>query len=287
VCLFGIFGNLINISVFVKQGLARSINASFFAMAVTDLLEVIAQIWHNFCLNPYLAQLDSVIDFGAIKYLTAATPGVLLVRITGWIAVFITAERCMSIAVPLKIKQIVTPRRTAATLVFIYVMNFAGIVPLYNAAYFSWTFDPVRNRTKVGISFRHNVDEMTSWISSYYSGMTIIAFVSVIIFTNILVLALKQKSKWRRKSAAQASQPETMSSKERKTVHTVIVVATVLIVCYTPGIFFNIATSLSDVFSLSGRQINVIQAAWSFAFLLHSVNSSITVLLYYTTSSKY
>ncbi|CAL1529853.1 unnamed protein product, partial [Lymnaea stagnalis] len=286
-CLFGIAGNFINIRVFLKQGLKRSTNLSFFTMAVTDTLEIVFQIWHNVCLNPYLLHVDSSVDFYEIQYLTAGTPSVLLVRITGWITVYVTAERCLSIAAPLKIKQIVTPRRTAAILVFIYVMNYAGLIPIYFAAYFSWKLSPARNRTKLGMSFRDDVDQILSSTSSFHSGMTVTAFVLVIIFTSILVFFLKQKSKWRRASTAQAGQTGTVSSRERKTVFTVIVVAAVLIVCYTPGISFDFVTSINQDFSLTGKHANVFQAAWSFAFLLHSVNSSINVLLYYKTSTRY
>ncbi|CAL1529857.1 unnamed protein product [Lymnaea stagnalis] len=287
ICLFGIVGNIINMCVFVKQGLARASNTSFFAMAVSDTLEIVFQLWHNVCLNPYLVLTDSSIAFNEIMYLTGGYPSLYFTRTTGCIVAYITAERCLSVTFPLRVKQAVTTGRTAAILVFIYVINFETIVPIYLWAYLSWKFFPQQNRTRLGISFRD--DRLgTALENSYFqSCLAMISFVLVVVFTSVLVFTLKKNSRWRRKSTTQASRMATISSRERTTVIMVIVVAAVLIVCYTPAISFVIAAAVDINFSITGGQNRVFQAAWSFAFLLHSVNASITILLYYKTSSKY
>ncbi|CAL1529859.1 unnamed protein product, partial [Lymnaea stagnalis] len=286
-CLFGIGGNVINICVFVKQGLSKSMNANFFAMAVSDILETVAQLWQNVCLNPYLLRTDSIIDFDDIQYLTAGWPSLVLVRITGWITVYVTAERCLSVTFPLNIKQIVTPRRTAAILVFIYVTNIAGVIPLYFSAYFSWNFYPAQNRTKLGISFRRNKHDVESLIFSIQASLTIIAFCSVVVLTSFLIVQLNLKSKWRRTSTLEVGKSHGISSRERKAVAMVIVVASVLLICYTPAVVCSLATAITHDFSITGEQVNVFHAVWSFAFLFHSMNSSVAVILYYKMSSKY
>ncbi|XP_059177307.1 probable G-protein coupled receptor B0563.6 [Physella acuta] len=287
ICLMGIVVNILNICVFVKQGLKRSTNSSFFAMAVSDLCGVLTQVWHNFCLDPYVDRLHLPVDFMDVQYLTAGWPNSCLVRITGWITVYITAERCLSIALPLKIKQIVTPRRTACVLVFIYAINIASILPLYFSAYFSWNFYPLYNTTKLGISFRPNKLEIESLIFIFQASLAITAFISVIIFTSVLVVKLKKKSKWRQKSTFDKDQTESMSNRERRTVSLIILVATVLIVCYSPAVVCSITTTLYPAFSITGPQSNLFHIAWSFGFLCHSINSSVTIFLYYSMSSKY
>ncbi|CAL1529852.1 unnamed protein product, partial [Lymnaea stagnalis] len=288
ICLFGFVGNVINICVFVKQGLGKAINSSLFAIAISDILEIVFQIWHNLCLNPYLLELDSDLDLDQIQYLTAGWPSLVLVRITSWVTVYITAERCLSIALPLKIKQIVTPRRTAAILAFIFAINVASVVPLYFSAYFSWNFYPARNKTRLGISFRSNQLYIDHLLTLFQASLTIIAFVFVVVFTTVLVAKLKQNSKWRRRTTSSDDrQTGWMSGKERRTVAMAIAVAVVLIVCLTPDVIFTLMTSSDPSFGITGKETNVFQAAWSFAFLLHSVNSSITILLYYKTSTRY
>ncbi|KAH9519734.1 hypothetical protein Btru_070768 [Bulinus truncatus] len=285
--LIGTVGNVINIAVFLRQGLHKSMNLSFFAMSLSDLFGVVFQVWHNFCLNPYVERIDSPVDFMEVQYLTAGWPNAVLVRITCWITAYITAERCLSIAIPLKIKQVITFNRTAFIIIFIYSINIASIVPLYFSAYFSWNFYPEQNRTKLGISFRSNKLEIESLIFTFQASLAIIAFLLVIIFTVILVVKLKKKSKWRRSATSDKDQNDSMSTRERKTISMVIAVAVVLIVCYTPAVTCSITTSITPDFGITGRQANMFHVIWSFGFLFHSINSSINVFLYYRMSSKY
>ncbi|KAK0051131.1 growth hormone secretagogue receptor type 1 [Biomphalaria pfeifferi] len=105
-CLFGTVGNCLSFAVFLRQGLRMSMNLSLFSISVSDFLGLVLQIWHNFCLNPYVEQIESPLDFMQIQYLTAGWPNVTAVRITGWTTAFTTLKRCLSIAMSLKIKQV-------------------------------------------------------------------------------------------------------------------------------------------------------------------------------------
>ncbi|KAH9487559.1 hypothetical protein Btru_072672 [Bulinus truncatus] len=286
ISLFGIGANVVNILVFFRQGLRNSTNLSFFLLAMTDFMGLLTQLWHNFCLNPYVAQLDAPVNFMEIQFLTAGSPNACLVRITGWITVYITAERCLSIAIPLKIKQIVTFERTAAILFCIYLVNMAALAPLYFSAYFAWKVDPVRNTTYLGVDFRSNIQSILDIVYILLATLALLAFSLAIILTSILIITLKQKSRWRQESAHEKD-PGGLSNRDRKTVRMVIVVASVLIVCYTPASINSITSALVPGYIITGSQSNSFEAGWSFAFLLHSVNSSITMLLYYRMSSKY
>ncbi|KAI8796574.1 growth hormone secretagogue receptor type 1 [Biomphalaria glabrata] len=287
ICLFGIVGNCINISVFLKQGLRRSVNLSLCAMSFSDLFGLLFQVWHNFCLDPYLDLADLPVNFMEIQYLTAGWPNVIMVRITSWITMYITAERCLSVLTPLKIQRIVTFERTAVILLFIFLLNVSSFLPLYSSAYFSWNFNPSQNKTTLGVSFYSNKLIIEGIINRFQASLAIIAFVLVVLFTGILAINLKRKSKWRRGVTSNKNQQEAMSSRESKTVGMIIVVAVVLIVCYTPGVTCSITTSFIPDFGITGKQANVFHAVWSFCFLFHAVNSSINILLYYRMSSKY
>ncbi|KAI8773489.1 growth hormone secretagogue receptor type 1 [Biomphalaria glabrata] len=285
--LFGIIANTVNILVFHKQGLRMSMNLSFFILAITDLMGLLTQLWHNFCLNPYIDQMNAPLEFMEIQFLTAGNPNACLVRITGWITVYITAERCLSIAIPLKIKQVVTFERTAIILLIIYIINVASLVPLYFSAYFSWNFYPQHNRTMLGVSYKSNKLIIQDLLYIFQASLALVAFACAIIFTSILIITLKEKSKWRQKSTFDKDQNKPMSNREKKTVRMVIVVASVLIVCYTPACTNSIVSAIIQDYTITGRQSNIFQAVWSFGFLFHSVNSSITILLYHRMSSKY
>ncbi|KAH9502912.1 hypothetical protein Btru_072363 [Bulinus truncatus] len=260
ICLFGIAGNCFNIAVFFRQGLRMSVNLSLCAMSFSDLVGLFFQVWHNFCLNPYLELADFPVEFMEIQYLTAGIPNVMMVRITSWITILhplhLPHQHCVDPASTPPLHQLeLLPR--AATL------------------------------TKLGLSFWSNKLQIEGVINKSSSSLAIIAFVLVIFFTIVLVVNLKRKSKWRRGATFDRDQSEALSSRESKTVGMVIVVATVLIVCYAPGVTCSITTSFIPDFGITGRQSNVFHAVWSFCFIFHSINSSINALLYYRMSSKY
>ncbi|CAL1538427.1 unnamed protein product, partial [Lymnaea stagnalis] len=287
ISLFGLCGNIINGTVFLKQGLRRSMNLSFFVLSLTDFCGLLTQVWHNFCLNPYIDRMGVPLDFMEIQFLTAGNPNACLVRVTCWITVYITAERCLSIAIPLKIKQIVTFERTVLILVFVYLINVGALVPLYFSAYFSWKVYPGLNRTLLGVSYRSNKLIIQDLLYIFQATLGLVAFAAVIIFTTILIVNLRRKSEWRKKSTYDKDQSTPMTSREKKTIRMVIVVACVLIVCYTPAATNSIVSSIVQDYTITGRQSNIFQAVWSFGFLFHSVNSSINIFLYYSMSSKY
>ncbi|CAL1534771.1 unnamed protein product, partial [Lymnaea stagnalis] len=285
--LFGVGANVINMAVFVRQGLTNSINISFFAMAVSDLCALVTLLWLNICLNPYIANVDSPIVFVEIQYLTAGWPHGCAARITSWITAYVTAERCLSIVLPLKVKQIVTPRRTTVILVLIYVINILTLVPEYSTVYFAWNSYPGKNHTMLGLAFRSNRPVTEGLVFTFHAAFAILSFTANVVFTSILVTRLKTSAKWRRKSTVDNEQSEIKAARDKKTMTMIILVAIILIICYTPTVVFSIVSTMVPEFGVVGRQSNIFHAAWSFAFLTHSINSSINIFLYYSMSSKY
>ncbi|KAK0051138.1 growth hormone secretagogue receptor type 1 [Biomphalaria pfeifferi] len=287
ICLFGIVGNCLNIVVFLKQGLRMSVNMSLFAISVSDLIGLIFQVWHNFCLNPYLELADLPIDFLSVQILTAGSPNIALSRITCWITMYITAERCLSILLPLRIRNVVTFKRTVVILLFCYSLNLSFYLPIYSANYLSWTFYPSINRTKLAFTGTSNTLVVSFIMNVSHFYLSVIAFICNVIFTAILVVSLKKKSEWRRSATFVGDQNEALTSRDKKTVTMVIVVAAILIVCYSPGVTSCFVEIFVPDFYIFAKQKNVFHVIWSFCFMFHSINASINVIVYYKMSSKY
>ncbi|KAK7002778.1 G-protein coupled receptor [Biomphalaria glabrata] len=287
ICIFGIVGNCLNITVFLKQGLHKSVNLSLFAMSISDLTGLSFQVWHNFCLNPYLELANLPFDFLEIQMLTAGRPSILMVRVTGWITMYITAERCLSVVLPLKIREIITFRRTAINLLLMFGINLAFYLPVTSSDYVTWKFYPSLNKTQLGLAFRGNKPAVEWLINTSHFYLSLFAFIFVIIFTAVLVISLRRKSKWRRGATSGTDQREARTSRENKTIALVIMVAIVLIVCYAPGVCCAITEALYPEFRIVAKQSNFYQVIWSFNFIFHSINASINVVVYYKMSSKY
>ncbi|KAH9505275.1 hypothetical protein Btru_059120 [Bulinus truncatus] len=285
--LFGVGANVINMCVFVRQGLNNSMTISFFATAVSDLCSLVTLLWLNVCLNPYIDNLGLPVVFTEVQYLSAGWPHGCAARITSWITAYIAAERCLSIVFPLKIKQIITPGRTTVVILVIYVVNILTLVPEYATVFFDWNFYPSKNKTMIGLAFRSNRREAEGLVFTFHGALAVLSFVAVVVCTSVLVDKLRSSAEWRKTSTFDPVQNNNTAARDRKTMTMVILVATNLIICYTPTVSFSIASSLVPDFNVVGRQYNLFHAAWSFAFLSHSINSSVNIFFYYKMSSKY
>ncbi|XP_059177693.1 uncharacterized protein LOC131957014 [Physella acuta] len=270
----GILVNTLNICVFFKQGLNSSITLSFLAISISDFFSMLTLLWRNICVDTYINSLVPEVVLSDFEYLTAGWPHGISARITSWITVYITAERCLSIAAPLKVKQIVTPRRTVIVLLSIFLVNMLSLVPEYSTVYYDWRYYPDRNKTILGLAFRGNRASTQSLVFYFLTAFAIGVFISVTTFTCVLVYKLKQTSKWRQSSTSDQAQNESMTARDKKIVALVISVASVLIICYTPTVILSIFSAIFPGFSFSGKYDKYFKAYWSFAFLLHAINSN-------------
>lgn len=79
---------------------------SFLGVAVADLGSLLTLLWSNVCLClPYI-HIDLNFDPIDIHYLVTGMPHTLFTRISGWITAFITLERLLCIALPLKVRYV-------------------------------------------------------------------------------------------------------------------------------------------------------------------------------------
>lgn len=289
-CLLGLFGmlsNLINMIVFVKQGLNNTINIGLFGLSFSDFAGVSTLVWFGICKNPFFQSSDIPVMPGEFSYLTGAWAHGVFARITCWHTAYATAERCLCIAVPLKCKRIITPFRTTVIICSIYLMTFISVSPQYGSAYIDWKYFETKNRTLLGLVFRQNREQLEGISFLLHASLGLLSFTAVIIFTAILVIKLRQRTRWRKKSASEIDVNEGISDKDRKTVKMILLIAIVLIICYTPGLMNGVLNFAEPEFSGIGRYYNEFLVAWSFANVFESVNSSINILFFYTMSSKY
>ncbi|KAK0056195.1 growth hormone secretagogue receptor type 1 [Biomphalaria pfeifferi] len=285
--VFGIFSNIINIIVFCRQGLNSTVNISFLAMAVSDLCSFVTLLWFNVCVNPLFVNSDVPMDSSEVQHLTGGFPHNCFMRITCWITVYITAERCLCIVSPLKVKRIITTKRATLIIVGIYIIMIASLLPEYTTMYIGWKEYPEMNRSLLGLIRTKENDKVSGLTFLLYAIYILVSFFALIFFTTILVVKLKQKTKWREESTFGNKQSNTISNRDKKTIRMVIMIAAVLIFCYLPSVLLSAAGFIVPGFFDVGQYSNVFFVTWSFAFVLDSINSSVNIILYYTMSSKY
>uniref|UniRef100_A0A2C9LTW6 G-protein coupled receptors family 1 profile domain-containing protein n=1 Tax=Biomphalaria glabrata TaxID=6526 RepID=A0A2C9LTW6_BIOGL len=266
--LMGLVANVINMVVFVRQGLNTSMNISFFSIAISDITRILLVEWANICFNPYVEKLDPSIVFDYVFYLTGGWPVSCACRITLHISLYITIERCLCIVFPLKIKKLITITRTKLVIVFIYFANIITFVPEYMTVYLGWVYDVRRNSTVFSIGFRENYRQQTKGIIFLlHVVLIVIGLLCIIVMTTVLVLQLRRKRKWRMKNSSSDLSKTSLSTRDRKAAVLVIAVATAVAICYIPIASLSLATVFVPDFYIGGKYFLYFKESWALAFL--------------------
>lgn len=287
ISLFGTVSNVINLIIFYRQGLHTTINISFFALAVSDLCSLLLQQCFNVFVNPLFENSDVPVMPSGIQYIVAGVPRECFARITFLITVYITAERCFCISFPLHVKQMITPRRTVFIMSAIYCLTIVSIFPFYFSTYVTWIFYPKRNRTVIGLAFTDYRDVIDGVTLIVHAFVGMISFAAVVTFTSILIKNLSQKNSWRKTVTIDNGKTTSVTNRDRKTINMVVLIASILIVCYLPSILFFIVTFTEPEFNMGGKYSIEYINGWSIALLFEAVNSSVNIFLYFKMSSKY
>ncbi|CAL1541314.1 unnamed protein product [Lymnaea stagnalis] len=286
VCIVGIVGNAVNLIVFYKQGFGDTINVTMFALALSDLSLLISSLWMNFLSAPWLHRSFLGFEPRDVMLLTGGWPHICFSRITCWITVFITFERCLCITLPFKVKQILTPKVVFVAVVWIYFLSFIGISPCYVSFGLMWWVDPWTNMTYIGSTMMLNEQV---FIKNTYLQLSLqfISFVAIVALTITLVIQLQQNTKWRASATTKTEQTGAMSNRDRRIVRMIILITFILIACFCPGNLLQVAWLIEPKFSTGGVYNNGQMACWMFAFLMETINSSANVFVYYNMSTKY
>ncbi|CAG5128205.1 unnamed protein product [Candidula unifasciata] len=297
VSLLGIVTNVINIIVFIKQKLKDSVNISLLALAIADFLCVVSMFWMCFSCSPIFAMLELPFNAFDITYMTGTWTRLCsnryfilhVYRTASFINAFITLERCLCIALPLKVKDIITPQRTMMINAFIFIFMIAIFSPFYYVNRLEWRLHLPKNKTLLTLVFTEDkvfVETITFPIHSV--AMSVLALVCVVVCTIILIIKLNKKSKWRQENATSNSTTlDTSSRKEQKVVKMVTSISVVFIVCYTPSTVTFVMMTCYPEFSLTGKFMNTWYVVWSLTVLLETINSSINIFIYFNMSSKF
>ncbi|XP_055878079.1 tachykinin-like peptides receptor 86C [Biomphalaria glabrata] len=282
----GTASNVLNMCVFLKQGLHVTININFFAVAVVDLVKSINYLWMTVCVNPNIDTLDVPFVFGDILYLVNGWISASLSKVSIFITGFMTVHRYMSVLKPLTVKRMFTPLRTSVVLFFIFLLNGIIVIPLCLSFYMEYRFYPRKNRTMLGLVIRSNSEETQAMVFTIHAVLYDTSLTMVIIFTVLLIVQLNQQSRWRQNTMTK-NQHQAISKKDKKLSKLVSLLAVLQNVFFFPTVLVSIFTAIRPDFSVSGKQANLFQAVWSFLFLFGTCGANVNVFIYYNMSSQY
>ncbi|XP_059173484.1 uncharacterized protein LOC131954019 [Physella acuta] len=201
----GIIFNSINIIVFIKLGFTDTINISLLSLAIADIGIHITMIGYVVIYTPAVTQDKTNLELiHAVSYLILGWPHIMFVRISGCLTAFISLERFLCIAVPLKVKALITPKRTAMVSCAIYVSMICSVIPAFAVNKIGPKFNLETNSTLIGLIKFESSDAIENISLTITNFVELAVFALVVIFTAGLIQKFVDISKWRKQNISLA-----------------------------------------------------------------------------------
>ena len=284
--LGGIIINLINIAVFCKMGLKHGTILNFFILSLSDGLLALCILVSGFSYILISTENDNRIIQTAYWVSLSGTGFAMNVSIV--ITVAVSIVRCCSVAIPLRVKQILTTRRQM-TAIFIVVSAICStqIYALSSARFVSF-HDPRKNASRVlmlGTDF--------ALLDSLRNSFLYTSFSIVIVCVIILSVALKKSTRFQISASSLASELKPkdthprQSSREAQVVKTVVLVAAIFIASNIPMVTMTMLRMTVKDFSTRGRFRNLYRLAIILSETGLLVNVDANSLVYYAYNTQY
>ncbi|XP_059138925.1 lysophosphatidic acid receptor 4-like [Physella acuta] len=287
--IFGIIGNIINIIIFYKLGFTDTVNITLTFLALTDLGALVTLQAFNVLVNPWFLQLDVNIIPLDIAVMVSFYPHNYFIRVCGFITAFASVERCLCVVFPLKVKRWVTTKVVVVTNVTIYFITLFNEFPAYYTGYIGWKkISPGNNKTYLGIVFR-SVSKSMYDVSYLITDLFLpyATFIVIIVSTVILSFKLNHRAKWVKTLSSVNKRDKNISQSEKRVIRMLTTISITFIVCLMPQSAILSAVSLVPGLGLYGKYFDIALVCYNVAYYTESINSSITIVVYYSMSSNY
>ncbi|XP_012945988.1 uncharacterized protein LOC106013824 [Aplysia californica] len=197
-------------------------------------------LWQTICSNPLFYMSEFPFDAADVMFFTGSVPRVLFSKVTSFITAFIAFERCLCIALPLKVRMIITPLKTKFIIVSIYALMILIPTPYYVGFRLGWVLDSSRNSTILKISYSEEQKHLEAIVYLIYGVLlSILSFVFIICCIVVLVVKLNVKTKWRQLASSRGVRKTegVAGAKERTVGKMVTSISTIFVICSMPSIF--------------------------------------------------
>ncbi|KAK7500606.1 hypothetical protein BaRGS_00008181 [Batillaria attramentaria] len=286
--LMGIPGNILNITVFVKQGLRDRVNALLFSLAVTDLISL---------LTIFLIRLRCVIRLQdpvlASNWEVITTPQILYINrwatfVSGFLIVVMSVDRCVSVTFPLKASSFLTYRRMTAVIVAVYVLVFLLFLPSLLLYTVRWRIDPATNRSIAVLSIAENVPldksipVQISRILSLFVKPSSAALAAIC--TVITVFKLKQAMKTRHQMTDVQS---GANSSETRITKMLVLLSVIYVVLDSMECSSAIINAFVPEFYMYSTYHNTFVVLFVLIFTANCLNATVNFFVYVVLSSRF
>ncbi|KAK7107824.1 galanin receptor 2b-like [Littorina saxatilis] len=287
-CLIGVPSNIINMAVFVKQGLKDRINLCLFALSFADLIYMAQNmVLFGERLHPKFAEGAR---FGAVQ---AFMVNHNLLGLYGfvWASQFMSAviasERCFCILFPLKSKTVLTTKTMAVIIVVAFIVIVGGLFVVSYRFSVICVYDSFSNSSTIimGTSefYRQNQEAIDLLDYTVYGLLLPGIFISIVITTTIITsVKLRRVVNWRATTSSSND-----SSREVALTKVLICTSILFIVCFLPNLFFRLVCLVVENLKTGKRYHNMYYVMLWLLDMASFVNSSLNFFVYYFMGTRY
>ncbi|CAG5129772.1 unnamed protein product [Candidula unifasciata] len=312
ISLFGIITNILNIVVYLKQGIKDSATVQFLSLSTSDCLFSVLVFMSS--LGVLVSRIET---FRTILDPVSFTYSIVPVREKAYsvsisIIVLMSLERCFCVAYPFTVKLIFTKSRSILIIICIAAIFVASLIPEYLTKGLAWTYDKRSNRSR--LTYWSSTAASDVLKNSILAGvLPVVSGVGTTFCTLYMISAIKASNKFRQSTAPSVRKCSDASTKENKTAskrvtsketktnkqtkdaritRTVIVVNIIFILCNLPkcSVFSSsVARMYIPDFSLftEGKYQNIVAILMTFTFVFEAINGASTFMVYYTFNASF
>ncbi|KAK3776904.1 hypothetical protein RRG08_024674 [Elysia crispata] len=215
--IVGFLGNVLILCVYATMGFSNTIFISYTALAVSDMLCVLACVVYGATLIGIpLQPMPCTQTYQQYGRLFGGYPYLAFSRVTALLTAWISLERCLCVLFPTRIKVMITHTVTKVVLTGIFILGCFPLVLLYLAYRRELRFDPSMNITSKTLMYDEGIGQSElQKIALFLLGVIypVSSSVSVAACTTVLIIKLKQSTRWRKLNASGGSVKSTDTDK--------------------------------------------------------------------------
>ncbi|GFR61834.1 chemosensory receptor A [Elysia marginata] len=290
----GITGNILTLLVYSRLGFVATINISYTALAVSDLLCVLTSMVFGFRhAGIPLPGLSARVSEEVLK-LVGAYPHFAFSRTTGLLTAWISLERCICVVFPTRVKVMISRTVTQVAITACFVLGCFPLVFVYAVYKIERRLNPDTNSTSLALlSIGGPVQEKLEGTTLFLFAVVypLVSYVSVTACTVSLVIKLQKSTKWRRTNATAAARGESSyqiaPARDLRVTRVVVVVAVVFLACSLPTAAQLVTVATVDGYTTIGhlRFLRLINGMVTLLFA--EVNSSLNIVIFTVSGQRF
>lgn len=277
ITLIGLTGNILSLAVLLQRKMrASTTSIVLIGLALSDIMFLITNaVRKSTCIiklyDSMAADTLNATTFYYMFYLKTAFS-----RVSTLIVVLISVERLIAVALPLKIKTIVTKSRMLIAVIICYLITFAGLAglpPQYTYTYVRGK--PYISQTKFATK---NADALKVY-NEYFLPIAFrhLPVILVLGINTVIIILLGRSRRFQKNSTKQDNK---RSDEQKKITRMLLSVAVVFLICLLPGDILLISSLTVEGFAFFGTYHNLFLALSDICLLFEMINSCANFVIY-------